>query len=144
MPSAPVSLYNWVNEMSPHHICAFLEPFLKDNAKNLPNFNMLKNNRFLFSSGSWISVMYCSCAYMRTSMHLCVFLSSFCKIAIFSFYCSSNHSCCVSIWTIGFEWGHKPFQVSTSLRPRCGKCVYVLMYACISLWQNEYKNHGIY
>ena len=50
---------------------------LKDNVKNLPNFNIFKNQWVSFLRGSWMTVVCCNCAYMHTRMHLCVFLSSF-------------------------------------------------------------------
>ena len=70
---------------------------LRDNVKNLPNFNLFKKQLVSFLRGSWMSVVCCNCAYMHTKMHLCVFLSSFCNLTILSFYSSSNHLCCVSI-----------------------------------------------
>ena len=82
---------------------------------------------------------------MHTRMHLCVFLSSFCKLTIFSFYSSSNHLCFYR--TIGFERG----QVSESLGPLYSKCVYVLMYACIFVankgiwvWISNYFHYEIF
>ena len=68
---------------------------------------------------------------MHTRMHLCVFLSTFCKLAIFSFYSNSNHYCRVSIEQFDLNGDIQIFQVSDSPRPLYNKCVYVLMYACI-------------
>ena len=61
-----------------------------------PNFNIFKKQLVSFLRGSWMSVVCCNWAYtwyIHPRMHLCVFLSSFCKLRIFSFYSSSNHLC---------------------------------------------------
>ena len=66
----------------------------------------------LFLRGSWMSVVCFNCAYMHTRMHLCVLLSSFCKITIFSFYSSGSHLCCVSIeqFDLNGVGTYKPFR----------------------------------